>query len=54
MSEPTGPNTEILLRLSQCLGALPWLEGIGSTVVISVFFIGYFYVLNHPAGATRR
>lgn len=50
MSDATEPHSEMPLRLAQRLGALPWLKAIGSTLVISAFFVGYFYVLNHPAG----
>lgn len=28
--------------------SLFWLKALGSTVVIAAFFVGYFYVLNHP------
>lgn len=48
MCETTVPNIETPLRLGRRVCALPWLKMIGSTVVISVFFVGYFYVLNHP------
>ncbi len=30
-----------------------WLKLVGSTVVISLFFVAYFYVLNHPVRPIR-
>lgn len=51
MSISTGYQTDRPTRslLGRVL-SLFWLKCIGSTVVISAFFVGYFLVLNHPGG----
>ena len=36
-----------------CLGAHVWLKAIGSTLSITLFFVGYFAVLNHPVFPVR-
>ncbi len=47
---PCAAKSAIVARVC----SLFWLKCIGSTVVISAFFVGYFWVLNHPGFAVRE
>lgn len=47
-AEPGQASVAAPVGLAQRVLRLFWLKGIGSTLVISVFFVGYFAVLNHP------
>ncbi len=38
------PSDSIVSRVT----ALFWLKAVGSTLVIAVFFVAYFYVMNYP------
>ena len=44
-----GPQAPWHRQVAASFTMHPYLKGVGTTVFISVFFVAYFYVLNHPA-----
>lgn len=53
LSRDLDPSQSADTSWSQRIFALIWYKAIGSTVVISGFFVAYFYVMNHPVFPVR-